>query len=125
METELFFTQGQCALSHPIESIWKGPLFSYRKSGGIMSLSLFLLIKWNLGKFFITFACIFSSINLASDQITCQCGWELKTDSAVRELLARGCRCYFNCKSGLRSRGRQLELRVGPILPAPWGQKSA
>lgn len=41
-ENWTFFTGGLCALSHPIENIWKGPPFSYRKSGVVMNLLLFL-----------------------------------------------------------------------------------
>lgn len=66
----------------PLRIFGKGPLFSYRKSR-VVDLSLFLHIEWTPGKFFISFACIFSSIDLTSDHTNSQGGQELRTESAV------------------------------------------
>lgn len=67
MGIEMCLTQERCAQRGPLRIFGKGPLFSYRRSG-VVSLSLCLPIGWTPGKFFISFACIFSSINLTCDQ---------------------------------------------------------
>lgn len=98
-ENWTFFTGGLCALSHPIENIWKGPPFSYRKSGVVMNLLLFLSSNGPGASSSFFFYCIFSSINLTSGKTTSQCSQELQTASAMRDVPETGCRCYWNCKN--------------------------
>lgn len=67
----------------PLRIFGEGPLVSYRKSG-VVNLSVFLHIERAPGRFFVSLACIFSSVNLTSDQTNSQGGQEVKTESAVR-----------------------------------------
>lgn len=72
------FPRGWRALAVPLRILGGSQFFSYRKSGAVVNVSVFLL---TLGKLFFPFVCIFSTL----DQTTSQGGRELQTELAVRE----------------------------------------
>lgn len=72
------FPRGWRALAVPLRILGGSQFFSYRKSGAVVNVSVFLL---TLGKLFFPFVRIFSTF----DQTTSQGGRELQTELAVRE----------------------------------------